>query len=512
MSKELIDGRYRIIDIVRKDTYVCENISTGVKWILKKIGKDKLDAVNSLGYIRHPALPRLVENIIREQHVYAVFEYINGSTLSDICLRHNGKIDHMSACKYMRDIAEAVHFLHTNEPYPILHLDIKPSNIVIQDDGKACLIDFGSMMISNTQTASQDPLLTTTCSYAPLELLNGSAPSAASDIYMIGMTLLRSMTGVDNTDVPDTQDPHLNELIPSQLISMISRCLMFSPQDRYASAVEIVHELNEIISGEHFDQISENISVSGKGKVICIWGNAHFASELAWIMSESGSDTLLIDADLLAPAVDKLAGIKDRSGRRNVSSSSKCSLSLIMNEYDAGRLNPDRIRDLSDATSSDRLRCLCGDYRMEDYDHYSTEGLASIIRKAVRDHDYVRVACSKFIYDEFTCISFICADRIMIPITAGHLGFREFMKYVDFLAARKQIRKDKVCYIGFEYRSDEDLGTGTCQELCQGKYSGTVSFSSRRRMLSGSARPYVLHIEQKIKRQYLRLIDKLDMK
>ncbi len=511
MKDTIINGKYRILDQLAPGTLITENVSTGSGWVLKEIRKEHSEALSVFGYIRHPSLPRMVDRLTYEGIDYAVFEYIKGKSLYDLCVENGGTIDQITACRIMSDIAGAIHFLHSNEPCPVLHLDIKPSNIVVQDDMRACLIDFGSMFILHNSEIAEDVSIMSTKSFAPYEVISGQRPSSEADIYMIGMTLFRAVTGISGSLMPDSNERSVSDKITPKLLSVIRKCTMYLPEDRYRNALELITELNEVVSVTELTQASERASVNSKGKVICVWGNPLFASELAYCLAVSGTETLLIDADLLAPGADRLIKLSKSGASSDSSLASRCSLGNLMSEFAQGVFGTDSIDRLSDKTGVKKLRCICGDYRTEDYDHYSTDGMAAIIRYSYSLFDAVIIACSKFIYDEFSCVSFIYSNHILIPVTANYLSFREYMKYIDFLSARKQISKEKVMFIGFEHRNDEDLSIGTCQELCCGRFAGTVSFSSRRRMLTGSSKIYTEYMEPKIRRQYNSIIRKINI-
>jgi hypothetical protein len=245
-----------------------------------------------------------------------------------------------------------------------------------------------------------------------------------------------------------------------------------------------------------------------RNRILCIWNNSQFAVELSSVIAKQGKKVLIIDADLLAPGVDLLLEIKDPPDKSNRSIFTNNSLADLMEEFARNRISYETIRMFAKKTSIEGLYCLCGDYRMEDYEYYSTEGLVEIIKTAASGFDHVIISCGKFIYDEFTCAAQISANRVIVPITANSMQFREFNRYINFLSGRKQLEREKIVFVAFDYMSSEDLSFGTCDELCNGLFFGTVSYSSKRRMLQGTKRPYVNVMEPKIEKQYLGILKK----
>ncbi|MHB8963949.1 MAG: protein kinase domain-containing protein [Saccharofermentanales bacterium] len=549
-----IDNRYRIIERLGESTYLAENIMTKIKWVIKTMPGISDETAGILKMIRHPSLPRIFEYLDIDGRNYYVLEYIEGITLQELCSRRNGRLDFRTACEYMGAIAGVVQFLHASTGKPLLHLDIKPGNIVISYSGTPCLIDFGCMRIIDLKDVPEvseksDSRNTAanygTPGYAPPELIAGSRPGKASDIYMIGMTLLRIITGIHEPTGVTAVPRELASAVPASVAKIIGRCTMNDPSDRYTGAGELAADLGNIQYGsisygeELFEPVmlslkdkpssdgmmngAEELSIEASlsktddmprkfvnpdKKIICVWGNSSFACELSYVLAAS-SKVMLIDADLLSPSIDLLAEIrkadKDDPGRQ----SGSCSLGDLMEEYARGRLTCDSISVYADRTGLPGLRCICGRYRMEDYEYYSTEGLSNIIRTASQCNDYVVVACNKFIYDEFTCLSLICCDLAIIPITANNLNFREFSRYAKFLSGRKQISLDKLSYVGFDYQPHEDFSFGTCDQLCDGRFAGSISYSQRRRMLAGGDKSYAANLEAKIEKQYQSIIKKM---
>lgn len=553
----VIDNRYKVITQLGEETYLAENIRTKVKWVLKTMPGIGDETAGILRVIRHPSLPRIFEYICIDDKNYYVLEYIEGTTLRELCNKRGGRLDFRSASEYMGAIAGVVHFLHTHTGKPILHLDIKPGNIVVSSSGTPCLIDFGCMRVIDSRNESNNkietdgeifnPLNFGTPGYAPPELVSGKMPEKASDIFMIGATLLRIITGINDAAPVNTPLRELTSFMPASVAKIIGRCIMNTPSDRYASACELAADLGNIVNGainyeEGFIPESTRLSLKDKHstencddnengvycdiapakpgvvskrqnkaekKIICVWGNSGFACELSYILAASDKKVLLIDADLLSPSVDLLADIRKAEKNDAGRQAGNCSLGDLMEEYARNRLTCDSISVYADRTGAADLHCICGKYRMEDYEYYSTEGLANIIRTASQCNDFVIVACNKFIYDEFTCVSLICCDLAIIPLAANNLSFREFSRYVKFLSGRKQINADRLAYVGFEYQPHEDFSAGTCDQLCESRFAGVISYSPRRRMLAGSDKSYAANMEAKIEKQYQTIIKNL---
>ena len=163
---------------------------------------------------------------------YYVMEYVEGGSLKDKVERDGALTEH-TATKYICQIAEALTYLHRNN---ILHLDVKPANILIDEDDRAILIDFG---ISKHYDAEGGQTSTTPAGiskgYAPIEQYQqGSMAnfSPATDVYSLGATLLYLLTGQTPPDAMEVTNEGLNENLFINISSHIQEVIVSSMQAR----------------------------------------------------------------------------------------------------------------------------------------------------------------------------------------------------------------------------------------------------------------------------------------
>ena len=157
---------------------------------------------------------------------YYVMEYVEGGSLKDKVER-DGVLPEHAATKYICQIAEALTYLHRNN---ILHLDVKPANILIDEDDRAILIDFG---ISKHYDAEGGQTSTTPAGiskgYAPIEQYQqGSMAnfSPATDVYSLGATLLYLLTGQTPPDAMEVTNEGLNENLFINISSHIQEVIV----------------------------------------------------------------------------------------------------------------------------------------------------------------------------------------------------------------------------------------------------------------------------------------------
>lgn len=95
----------------------------------------------NLGTLKHPNIVRVLEMFIANGTAYYAMEFINGMSLDDtIAQSPHGRLSTEQAIKLTRQIGAAISFMHSRK---MLHLDVKPANVMVRADGKAVLIDFG---------------------------------------------------------------------------------------------------------------------------------------------------------------------------------------------------------------------------------------------------------------------------------------------------------------------------------------------------------------------------------
>ena len=150
-----------------------------------------------LATIDHPNVVRVHDAFGDYNTAYYVMEFIEGETLSNILVKQ-GALSEKQALLYLNDLSSALAHIHSRN---MLHLDIKPSNIMVRkSDNKAILIDFGLTKRYNTTDGGQtSPTHSGTCDgYTPIEQYDGGIDkfSPEIDIYALGATLFAMLTGM----------------------------------------------------------------------------------------------------------------------------------------------------------------------------------------------------------------------------------------------------------------------------------------------------------------------------
>lgn len=141
-----------------------------------------------LANLSHPSIPALIDaGQLDDGRPWFVTEYVRGEPIDAFC--ESRKTPTKERIVLVEEVGRAVQHAHNRL---VLHLDIKPDNILIEHDGTPKLLDFGvARLIGETDTGHQ----AFTPEYASPEQLRGDAPTVASDIYSLGVLLFRLVTG-----------------------------------------------------------------------------------------------------------------------------------------------------------------------------------------------------------------------------------------------------------------------------------------------------------------------------
>ena len=232
--------------IIKAPNYDSQNHPRIVKESIER-EIEVLESIRDAG--GHPNLMGLLERTTVQGQPVMVVEYISGEDMFSAVKRRNGFTNAEDIRKVGIELCEAMSFLHENE---IMYRDLKPDNVMMEDDLRPVLIDFNTakgfeptMAADGTRAGTVIPNPT----YKPPELNNdpklvGYGQGPWSDVYSIGKVLMFMFSasaaqgdGVDPRDFPGTRS------VPAYLAETIQRATQAHKDDRYRNATVLAHVL-----------------------------------------------------------------------------------------------------------------------------------------------------------------------------------------------------------------------------------------------------------------------------
>jgi serine/threonine-protein kinase len=208
-----------------------------------------------LARIAHPNVVRLTDfDVSEDGRPYLVMEWIEGESLQRAIRRMHG-LSPALTIELAKQIARGLSAVHAAG---VIHRDLKPGNIMLltTDEGHAAkLVDFGLVWGQTFAGITAPDAIIGTPHYMPPELITRSPVSERSDLYSFGAILCEMLTGLapfEGMSMFETLNAHLTEDPPAlsdaygELGALIERLLAKDPEDRPASALEVVEVLESM--------------------------------------------------------------------------------------------------------------------------------------------------------------------------------------------------------------------------------------------------------------------------
>jgi serine/threonine-protein kinase len=213
----------------------------------------------AVAQLSHPHIVGVIDAGEDEGRPYIVFECVEGETLKER-IRRKGRLPVPEAVAYAIEIARALGAAHTRH---IVHRDVKPQNVLIDEEGSAKVTDFGIARTLDEEGLTADGRVIGTTDYVSPEQALGQPVTGQSDLYSLGIVLFEMLTG----EVPFKGDSqvavamkHVRDPLPdvqrmrpevsAALAAVIDRATAKRPNDRYADDAELIADLEDVLAIE----------------------------------------------------------------------------------------------------------------------------------------------------------------------------------------------------------------------------------------------------------------------
>jgi beta-lactam-binding protein with PASTA domain/predicted Ser/Thr protein kinase len=261
----IIDARYKVVSRVGSggmaDVYLAEDQLLGrnvaVKILHHHFAEDqefverfRREASSAAG-LSHQNIVGIFDRGEWQGTYYIAMEYVAGRSLKTI-VREQGALEPALAIDIVVQILRAARFAHRRG---VIHRDLKPHNVIIDEDGRARVTDFGIARAGASDMTLTGSIMGT-AQYLSPEQAQGEAVSGASDLYSIGVILYELLTGVvpfegesavaiafKQVSAEPRPPSEVNPALPQALDVVVLRALAKDPAQRYADADEFIAAL-----------------------------------------------------------------------------------------------------------------------------------------------------------------------------------------------------------------------------------------------------------------------------
>ncbi|MDY4933267.1 MAG: protein kinase [Candidatus Onthomorpha sp.] len=253
LGRHILLNKYVAIkEYFPKDNFRRESNGIQVSYSDKSVARRNIEKflkeAKTMAELNHEGVVKVNDVFEENNTAYYVMDYIEGKSLAEQL-----PIAQEQALAYIKQAAEALQYVHTKG---ILHLDIKPANIMINQSGKAVLIDFGiSKHYDSEGKGTSSSIQGYSSGYSPIEQMTPGGLkqfTPPTDIYALGATLYKIISGTTpptSTDLADEETLSRPENMSREVFGFINKCMQQKRKDRPQTMSEVLG-LIEALSGE----------------------------------------------------------------------------------------------------------------------------------------------------------------------------------------------------------------------------------------------------------------------
>ena len=237
--------------------------SVAVKLLASHLSEDdrarqrfQREARAAAGLSNHPNVVTIYDVGEHDGRTFMVMELLTGGTLADK-LRSGDRISPQTALRWLRDAASALDAAHAAD---VVHRDVKPGNMLLDEHGRLAIADFGIARLALEDQLTATGQVLGTASYISPEQAVGDAASAASDRYALAVVAFEMLTGqrpfqAENfaaqarahVEDPPPDATEIKPDLPPEVDAVLQRGLAKEPAERWASSSDFVDALENSI-------------------------------------------------------------------------------------------------------------------------------------------------------------------------------------------------------------------------------------------------------------------------
>lgn len=275
----VLNGKYEILKIIHTsgmaNVYLVSDKNLNKQWCLKEIVKSEagrnmveyrslLQEANIMKSLNHASIPRIVTIEEEGDSIFIIMDYVHGLSVKDWLVK-KGSIKQSVVVNWMKQVCGVLIYLH-NRKHPIFYRDMKPDNIMIQEDGNIKVLDFGISVVITSQNDTIREALGTKGYAAPEQKRRGEKYDLRSDIYALGRTMYYMLTGLNPSIIGDNLKPirEINSSLSMGLEVIIDKCTKENPDDRYQTVEEVLYALKnyETLDGSYRSKARRKVTIT----------------------------------------------------------------------------------------------------------------------------------------------------------------------------------------------------------------------------------------------------------
>ena len=235
--------------------------SVGSKEMVERFRQKFIKEAQNISRLKHPSIVKVLDVFEENGTAYYVMEYIPGGSLQQY-LSENAPLQETEVLYYIRKIAGALDYIHEQH---MIHLDIKPGNILRRDNEEPVIIDFGlSKQYDEWGYQTSTTPVGISAGYAPIEQYKKGGNqtfSPSTDIYSLGATLYKMITGNTPPDASDIIDNGLS--LPENISPGIREVIRKAMETRRSDRPQTISEFLAILDDKEkqYDESNEETTI-----------------------------------------------------------------------------------------------------------------------------------------------------------------------------------------------------------------------------------------------------------